>query len=208
MCIRVGSGWTGANTHSTFAVEISSGACTMQNLLAVDVYSSGRAIYLNSTTYHCSAKEVITGAAPCDWNSLFAEEPTPAVKNTTINLLVTEYSSTAATYPYFCSSFTYLRFPNYVFDTSAVTNPLSLVLVEDNGPVTANDEPISVHPDWVLAAWSVNKNGSVKGVRLGFQTFTSTLLVLTRTIFTTNLTLSSACILPSWERASHSSTTR
>jgi hypothetical protein len=89
-----------------------------------------------------------------------------------------------------------------------VTNPLSLVLVEDNGPVTANDEPISVHPDWVLAAWSVNKNGSVKGVRLGAQTFTGTLLVLTRTIFTTNLTLSSACILPSWERASHSSTTR
>jgi hypothetical protein len=163
MCIRVGSGWVGGNTHSKFSIRSSS-----NDSIAVDVYSTDRAIYLTSTTYHCSAEKIITGAPPCNWDALFSADPASDIKNATANPLMTEYSLLG--YPtIWCRSFAFLRFPTYVLDTSPATNPLNLVLTEDNGPVTPTDEPISIHPDWTLAAWSVDKGQMVPGDRPSAQ---------------------------------------
>jgi hypothetical protein len=168
MCIRVGSGWVGGNTHAKFSIGISS-----TNSIAVDVYSTDRAIYLTSTTYQCSVETITTGSPPCNWDALFSAVPASDIKNATINPLVTEYSLSG--YPTaWCRSFAFLRFPTYVLDTSPATNPFSLIAIEDNGPVTPTDEPISVHPDWTLAAWSVDKGQMVPDDRPSAQAFVGT----------------------------------
>jgi hypothetical protein len=161
MCIRVGSAWVGHNAHSTFSIGISS-----TDSIAVDVYSTDRAIYLTSTTYHCSANKVTTGAVPCDWDALFSAEPTPDIRNATVNPSVTEYSLSGKP-TYWCRSFAFLRLLTYVLDTSPTSNPLSVVTFEDNGPLTSVDEPVFVHPDWTLAAWSVDKGQTVPSNRAG-----------------------------------------
>ena len=60
-----------------------------------------------------------------------------------------------------CSTFTFLRYPTYIMDTSYATNPLEISSLFDNGPITESDEPIFVHPDWTLAGWSVNKGDTI-----------------------------------------------
>lgn len=161
MCIRVGSAWVGHNAHSTFSIGINS-----TDSITVDVYSTDRAIYLTSTTYHCSANKVTTGAAPCDWDALFSAEPTPDIKNATVNPSVTEYSLSGRP-TYWCRSFAFLRLLTYVLDTSPASNPLFLLTFEDNGPLTSVDEPVFVHPDWTLATWSVDKGQTVPSNRTG-----------------------------------------
>ena len=51
MCIRTGSGWVGNNVYSQFYLGNSSSSRPDN----VNVYSSDRAIYLNSSTYACVA---------------------------------------------------------------------------------------------------------------------------------------------------------
>lgn len=161
MCIRVGSAWAGHNAHSTFSIGINS-----TDSITVEVYSTDRAIYLTSTTYHCSANKVTTGDVPCDWDALFLAEPTPDIRNTTVNPSVTEYSLSGNP-TLCCRSFAFLRLLTYALDTSLASNPLSLVTIEDNGPLTSVDEPVFVHPDWTLATWSVDKGQAVPSSRAG-----------------------------------------
>jgi hypothetical protein len=161
MCIRVGSAWAGHNAHSTFSISINS-----TDSITVDVYSTDRAIYLTSTTYRCSANKVTTGDVPCDWDALFLVEPTPDIRNATVNPSVTEYSLSGNP-TLWCRSFAFLRHLTYVLDTSPVTNPFSLVTLEDNGPLTLVDEPVFVHSDWTLATWSVDKGQTVPSNRTG-----------------------------------------
>jgi hypothetical protein len=167
MCIRVGSAWVGHNAHSTFSIEINS-----TDSITVDVYSTDRAIYLTSTTYHCSANKVTTGAVPCNWDALFSAEPTPDIRNATVNPSVTEYSLSGRP-TYWCRSFAFLRLLTYVLDTSPASNPLFLTTFQDNGPLTSVDEPIFVHPDWALATWSVDKGQTVPSNRTGAQAVVS-----------------------------------
>ena len=139
MYICVGSGWVERNALSAFSI----GALSTDSI-AIDVYSSDRAIYLTSTTYHCSAEKIATGVVPCNWVALFSADSAPDTKNATINSLVIEYSL-AGQPTYWCRSFAFLRFPTSILDTSPVTNFLNLVIVENNSPLTSADEPISVY---------------------------------------------------------------
>jgi hypothetical protein len=163
MCIRVGSAWAGHNAHSAFSIGINS-----TDSITVDVYSTDRAIYLTSITYHCSANKVTTGDVPCDWDALFSAEPTPDIRNATVNPSMTEYSLSGNPILW-CRSFAFLRLLTYALDMSPASNPLHLVTLEDNGPLTSIDEPVFVHPDWTLAAWSVDKGQTVPSGRTGAQ---------------------------------------
>lgn len=167
MCIRIGSGWHTANAHSTFSIATSlSGTDSVE----VDVYSSDRAIYLNSTTYNClSAKDP---GKSCNWDAMFLEKSPPKFNSTSGNLLVTEYRKPGGATAW-CRSFAYLKFPTYLLDTSPSTNPNLDVLVNDDTTTPSIEEAISVHPAWILAAWSVNENGVVPYTRLGAQTVKS-----------------------------------
>jgi len=163
MCIRVGSAWVGHSAHTTFSIGLYS-----NELINVDVYSSDRAIYLTSTTYHCSANKVTTGAVPCDWDALFSAEPAPDIKNTTINPSVTEYSLSGKP-TIWCRYFAFLRILTYALPENQVSYPLELVNFEDNGPLGSSDEPLFIHPDWTLAVWSVEKGETVPSDRSSAQ---------------------------------------
>lgn len=66
-----------------------------------------------------------------------------------------------------CEALTYINFPTYSMDTSLSSNELHLVHLDDlesAGTVTIK-QPLVVSPDWFLAAWSVDRNGTVDGAR-------------------------------------------
>lgn len=158
MCIRVGSGWGNATIQSDFYIETSSAST---DPIAVNIYSSDRAIYLNSTTYDCQSIENGTATDLCNWDAMFLMDPVPDYVSTSINPQVVEY-----TYPdsptMWCRSFAYLKFPTYILSSTSFSVSFDLsVVVEDNTVTSSSDEAVSVHPDWILAALSVDQNGTL-----------------------------------------------
>lgn len=59
---------------------------------------------------------------------------------------------------------TYLGFPTYSLDTSVYSNELHLVQM-DGFNISKIRKPLVVSPDWFLAAWSVDRNGTADGSR-------------------------------------------
>ncbi|KIW95024.1 uncharacterized protein Z519_03605 [Cladophialophora bantiana CBS 173.52] len=161
MCIRTGPGWSHSeNAHAQFYLANSSSTPVTTN-----VYSSDRAIYLNSSNYECPKQSTTSESAssPCDWDALFATEPTPLLRNVSMNPLITEYIFSDDSTTSWCSSFVFPRLATYVFDTSPITNPFSTVTMEDEGPLALGGavDPIYVDPNWILAAWNVDRNGTL-----------------------------------------------
>ncbi|KAI8628511.1 hypothetical protein F5Y19DRAFT_486170 [Xylariaceae sp. FL1651] len=178
MCIRVGPGWTPAYPESSFSIAMSS---STENVLAVNAYGSDRAIYLNETTYGCLSDGADTQNGLCDWDSMFLETPPPEAKSTSINPLVVEYNQSDHS-AFWCRSFAYLEFPFYLLNTSPDVNPdINVILEDDSGgnsdqeAINPDDRVISVHPDWLLAAWSVDKDGTIPYTRFAAQTASSLL---------------------------------
>lgn len=56
-------------------------------------------------------------------------------------------------------------------DPSPFSNFIHLTLLENADPrVAPGTLPLTVHSDWILAGWSVNKNGTVNGTRIAART--------------------------------------
>jgi hypothetical protein len=162
-CIRIGSGWPGTNNYSTYTIVngTSGGPSNIETVATVDLYSSDRAIYLNTTTYPC-----LTGqnSAGCDWNALFSEDPDPLLRNSTINPQIAQYNLDEN--PMYCFSTTYLQFPTYVIDTARASNPYVLVSPQDTGAlmdggVLSSTDPIPVHPNWTTRWLQADYDGTV-----------------------------------------------
>ncbi|PMD29925.1 hypothetical protein L207DRAFT_538383 [Hyaloscypha variabilis F] len=159
MCIRTGSGWGGSQLASQFFVANSTSPSSRP--VTVNTYSSDTAIYLDSTNYYCASDNATTGSAKCDWGSLFSAEPSSLIKNLTINPSVVEYIWSDGITVSWCLTSTFLRYPTYILDASPTTNPLNIVSLFDNGPLTTSDEPIFVHPDWSLVGWVVDRGATI-----------------------------------------------
>ncbi|RMZ88960.1 hypothetical protein DV736_g3817, partial [Chaetothyriales sp. CBS 134916] len=125
LCIRVGSGWGGKNDHSSFHLMNYSSSTPVN----VNVYSSDKAVYLNTSTYECTKNGVASGTEACDWEGLFGAEAEPMWRNASANPLVTD------------------------------------------GALSPSDQPVFVHPDWMLASWAVDKNGTISDINLGESSF-------------------------------------
>ncbi|KAE9364107.1 hypothetical protein N431DRAFT_448644 [Stipitochalara longipes BDJ] len=172
MCMPTGTGWIGNNAHSKFQVANYSSP----DPIVVNVYSADKAIYLNPATYHCSTAKNATGSASCDWDSMFAANPEGTMRNISINPLVAEYSSSDNSSFWICLSFSFLRLSTYILDTSG-NSPFSLGLVELEGEDIINhvDEPLFIHPDWVLASMAVDLGGTVPEYRSSSAALTDAL---------------------------------
>jgi hypothetical protein len=162
MCMPTGSGWTGDNAHSEFQVANYSSS----DPIAVNVYSTEKVIYLNQSTHHCATGTNATNSTSCDWNSMFTADIESDMRNISINPLVAEYYSSDNSTFWICLSFSYLRLSTYILDTSG-NNPFSLGLVELQGEdvIHPADDPIFIHPDWVLASMSVDRGSTVPEYR-------------------------------------------
>lgn len=162
ICIPTGSGWSANNAYSEFQVANSSSP----NPMAVNLYSADKAMYLNQTTYHCSAGKNTTDSTSCDWSSMFAADPDIDMRNVSINPLVAEYYNSDKSSFWICLSFSFLRLSTYILDTSG-NNPFSLGLIQLQGESIINpvDDPLFIHPDWVLASMSVDVGETVPEYR-------------------------------------------
>lgn len=125
--------------------------------ISVSVYSTERAAYLDSTNFDCAAGDGAPTDSSCDWDDLFTGDIPGILRKKAINPYVVEYivDDVGATW---CQTNAFLRFSNYIYELSPLTNPLVLVSLDNIAPVGAVEEPLRVHPSWFRAAWSVGLN--------------------------------------------------
>ncbi|KAI9766741.1 MAG: hypothetical protein M1840_006385 [Geoglossum simile] len=145
-CIPVGRGWSYGNSNSSFSIISLDEAI---GNTTVSIYSSEVAVNRSLAGRRCGADD-----EPC-WNSEFAGK-----RDTTIaNITITEFrnSSVWAESMLFCVGWFYPSYSHYELDTSH-TNDINLARITSSSQDTA--APQRVHPDWLLAAWSVGRGGA------------------------------------------------
>lgn len=114
----------------------------------------------------------------CDWDRIFAVELPPEFRNMTSNVSIVEYGAphtSSLDERVWCYWYTYLGFPTYAYEISELGNPLALVQLNNLTEIGPSDAPIMMHPDWMLAAWSVDSGGTVEGHRAMAKGFVKTL---------------------------------
>ena len=171
-CFRVGEGFNPANKYNNFWIDTLN-VDDAVNETAVDVFFSDSATFYNSDTDFGSgiANCLDPEKAPtCDWDKIFSTPVPEDIQNTTKNVAVVSYSfydtnkTSKATTPssarVYCDTVSYMGFPTYTIDTLPYANPINLVKI-----VGLTDKklgaPVVIDPAWSLAAWSVDKNGTV-----------------------------------------------
>ncbi|KAH0537294.1 hypothetical protein FGG08_005884 [Glutinoglossum americanum] len=120
----------------------------------------------------CQTKQAYDGQwlldKSCPWNDLFQKTMLEGSKFATY----VEYRVPGVTFPnetVLCSSIANLGYREYIFD--GLFNPqdrLDLVTTDDLNPVVT-PKPTRMHPDWLLAGWSVDRNGKVPSRRASAQ---------------------------------------
>ena len=170
-CYRYGTGWGDLNNYASFSLA---GSLAENNESWANVFMSDKATFFNKTTDFGSGiqKCLAEDSETCDWDAVFSTEVDPDLRNSTVNLLVTEYYSPYSsrnTSRLYCDAVVYSSFPTYSVDTSPSINPQRLTDMNNLPAETGknfNHTALPVHPDWVLAAWSVANNGTVDSSRL------------------------------------------
>lgn len=167
-CVPVG--WTDANLMGTFTLQSST---SKKNDVSVYTLFSEKATFFNDTEdfgsgiAKCIGK---TSTAACDWDRIFDTTLPSALRNSSINTGITAYQTAAALHAsasVWCDQVSYLGFPTYQFDTSSssAANLIRLVQLNNLTDPEANVAPLVVNPYWLLAAWSIESNGTVSAQR-------------------------------------------
>jgi hypothetical protein len=151
-CIRVGSGWgAAAPLHAQFHFG-APGADGGSSRYTADIYSADRAVYLTPEQSRCAQAD---SAQACDWQQLFSADVPTHLRNTSLNVLFTEYTAPNGTQPaVLCETLAHLSFPTYHVDDSS-----NIILQGIERDLAT--PPVPVHPGWVLAAWSVDSSGTI-----------------------------------------------
>ncbi|KAL3430684.1 hypothetical protein BDV09DRAFT_199443 [Aspergillus tetrazonus] len=159
-CIRWGHGWSDGTAASSASFTIED-AVNGRFSMFVTVYTTPRARYLRDTS--CLEDN------SCDWDRLFTNPADPLFLNIsdsqqTYEYSMPEYSNSSL----WCHNSAFLSFAAYTLNPSPVSNILQLaqlgVLHDDPGMDESNTNSgatLSIHPDWILAAWSVNGTDGV-----------------------------------------------
>lgn len=181
MCIRAGS-WDAEVYGSSFFIgHPSTSKNKKQPKIVVNTFFSDQVTFFNTTTdFGTGIKTCLEAdtSVECDWNAVFGAQLPPVFQNVTSNVQIVEYvvpNTSAPDERFWCYWYTYLGFPTYSFDISQETNPLSLILLNNLTSIGPSDKPIQMHPDWMLAAWSVDDGGTVDGNRPIANAFVNTL---------------------------------
>lgn len=166
-CFRTGEGFNAINTHSRFGLGANP---SVESATAIDSYFSDFATCYNETDdfgsriVACLANDTAPG---CDWDKIFTVPLPKDLKNSSANVRLISYSipnPTTSQTRIYCDTVAHLSFPTYSLDTSIETNMLHLVQL-DKFSNSNNHTPLVMSPDWFLAAWSVDRNGTVPGTR-------------------------------------------
>lgn len=181
MCIRAGF-WDTWVYDNTFSIgHPSTSAHKEKAKIKVRTYFSDQATLYNQTTDFGTGIASCLGKGKgkvCDWDKVFAAELPPEFRNMTTNVQIVEYTvpkASSSDERFWCFWYTYLGFPTYSFEFSNHANPLGLVQLNNLTDIRPSDTPIVMHPDWMLAAWSVEDQGTVDGNRPMAKAVTRTL---------------------------------
>jgi hypothetical protein len=177
-CIRQGSGWSGIQTHSRFHlgdVESKNGTN-----VTVDVYFADRVYTPTSANESpCFLNGAPQTSSNCDWDRIFLSKSPEQMRNTSTNVIWVDYTVPGLSSPKasaWCDNIVYSGYQSYSMDPSPFSNFLHLVQVENEDlQVTSGTDPLVVHPDWILAGWSVDRDGTVDGTRASAKTMISLL---------------------------------
>ncbi|KAI9854028.1 MAG: hypothetical protein M1813_001577 [Trichoglossum hirsutum] len=176
-CVRVGGGWNDATfAHSQFSVgDVDT---TSAGNVSVDVYSVSGGITLNGSALPCASPTASSQA--CDWDRMFSTPPPPSVTMYPGNTQFLEYSVPrllGSNATVLCFNFVSARTLDYVIDISPDTNTVGLVTLNIPTDEDKPQDPVQLHPDWILAAWAVPRSGTVDGSRAAALNFVRTLKV-------------------------------
>ncbi|KAF2178063.1 hypothetical protein K469DRAFT_348383 [Zopfia rhizophila CBS 207.26] len=167
-CIRTGPLWGPNNVHSKFSIN---GSQALQRygyadeLFQVNVFFSDKAFIFNISNTNQNG---ISGGLPdcmynatssCDWDVDFAGR----VSNDSSfdNLLTLEISNPAFSEVYVSEFSIFSGLAMYTLETADPIAYVKTTYHSTDIPVT----PLVVHPDWILAAWSVDRDGVVPDTR-------------------------------------------
>jgi hypothetical protein len=161
-CIRTGHGWSNASAHSQFFLGDSSS--TAGNI-SVDVYFTDRRNAFNSSALPCSTTQP---NGQCDWDEIFSANTSDILEFPTQNVGVLEFNTPSSSNPsqrLFCQIAAYIGVLQYALNPSPYINSLGIVQTYPLTDIFTDTEPSVMHPDWILAAWSVKANGTVDGTK-------------------------------------------
>lgn len=167
-CIQSGPGWSNANQLTKFSLG---NTIPGQEITTVISAFSEKSVYYNDThdfgsgIGSCLASNKLTD---CDWDQIFDNEPPQDMRNTSVNVGITVYSSQGPnSNVVWCDQIAYLGFPTYQIDLSPSFAPRQINLVHLNNIISVplNCSPLVVSPYWFLAALSVDVGGTVDGSR-------------------------------------------
>ena len=168
-CYRVGKGWGSSNRQANFTVYSTDHSDTR---VYINIYFSDRSTYFNTSNHTGSSpplclESIVNIRTPdenCNWDEIFSAKLLDELSSSSNNVMFIEYTveSPSSSIHFVYEFVTYSTFPTYALDISTASNPLKLVHVRDLG--RHRSDPLIVHPDWILAAWSADHNGNINAV--------------------------------------------
>jgi len=168
-CIRVGTGWNGKNFQSN--LYLGNGNSTVNDVAVTAHFADHAHSPVSADDPHCFDVDGNPQTDPsCNWDAIFAETPAVNLWNSSTNFILVEYHMpglSTSNNTVWCDDISYINFQSYSLDPSPYSNFIHLALLEDADPfIPPGTVPLVVHPDWILAAWSVDRNGTVDGTRI------------------------------------------
>jgi hypothetical protein len=173
-CVKVGSGWSEQNKELNFAIVGEHNYTTNVTSPGVEfsIYSSDQAQFFENGIYPawlpsgCLQAGQVPAAVECDWDALFRTNPYEELYNRTQNVISIEMSTgqantngTDGRFARFTVDFVaFLGFASYELDASPLTNPIVLATTQS---LPQTGDPIYIDPAWMLAAWTVDNNGTL-----------------------------------------------
>lgn len=181
-CIRTGKGWSAVNEAAGFEIrnrtETKNDPGGDDDLL-INIYFADKTTYFNeSTDFGSGLGACVTkddSYRDCDWDAIFSTQlPLKNLSRVSTNSLVVEIyqrndEGRRATWVDFTS---YLLWADYQVRLSPLENPV-VVTTNTSIPDATTSKPIKIHPNWVLAAWSVNSTGVINGTSTIGSMFTN-----------------------------------
>jgi hypothetical protein len=171
-CVRVGQGWSADNKNASFhthsVLDFTTGDYAPE--VNVEIFTSDKARFFEDGIIPpwlppaCLQPGHVPASVNCDWDTLFYTTAEDELCNRTQDVVTiemythTNYSGVPSTLKLSVDFVAFLNFTMYQLDPSPLTNPKFYVQTT-NLPVTG--DLVKVDPSWVLAAWTVDNEGSL-----------------------------------------------
>ena len=163
-CLKLGTDWSPTYQLSNFSVVGDNASAS------VNIYFSDKATYLAEgldpkLLNACRTNSSSATGELCPWETIFDDDHLPDYMGAMRSNLLTVELTMPIEYPgqyVVLEAVTYVYNGTYTLDTSPVSNPNYLVQVDGLPDIAmAGLKPVTVDPDWLLAAWSVDYDGTL-----------------------------------------------